>query len=127
MLVVTASAAGNLLLRDAAERTGSKHLDFLSLASSGQTPVTVGAFMRHHLVAWLKERARETGGIWVDNADTIIVTWPDDERRAFFMEFLRTESRRDDGSAAPIVLVSALAGRFALPEEPRGQGIVVRI
>lgn len=129
MLVIQSgeSQCPSELTRNAAEQSGASYVDFLEHASSPGSSVRAGAFMRHHFIAWLKEQARESNGIWVDNADTIIVTWTEDERKAFFMEFLRTESRREDGSAVPIVLASVLAGQFNLPEEPRGQGIVVRL
>jgi hypothetical protein len=115
------------LFRLAARETGASHVDVVQATNKGELHATVGAFMRHHLLAWLKEKSRTDRGLWVENADSVISTWTEREQRAFFMEFLKTESRSSDGSATPIVLASALAGRFNLPEEPRGQGLVVRV
>jgi len=129
MLVVheSVSALAPDLLQHAANETGASYVDFIHEATAGETQVVAGAFMRHHFLKWLKEQARAKGGLWVENADAVIATWPEREQREFFMEFLKTESRSADGVAAPIVVASALAGRFTLPEEPRGWGVVVRV
>jgi len=115
------------LFSQSAQAAGASYVDFVREAANGAIEAKVGAFMRHHMLSWLRNAARFNRGLWVENADSIIATWTERDQRAFFMEFLKTESRAEDDTAAPIVLASALAGKFNLPEEPRGQGVLVRL
>jgi hypothetical protein len=115
-------------LRSRAQAVGAEFVDMIAEASGGSTQILPGAFRRHHFLEWLRRKAQATGGVWVDNGDAIITTWPEPERRAFFMELLKTESRGPEtGAAAPIVLFSRLAADQDLPQEPRGQGLVIHL
>jgi len=114
-------------IREIASAVGARFIDMIIEASTGGVPISAGAFRRHHFLAWLRERAVHTGAIWVDNADSVMTTWPREEQSAFLREFLRTESRcaDDDDKPAPIVLMSRLAAEHKLPLEARGQGLVI--
>lgn len=120
-LPVTADA-----LREVAENSRLRFMDYAEdVLMPGEPKVVLGAYMRDEFLAWLRAEARASGGIVVAEADELISSWPDRDRRAFFLEFLRTESNCSDGmTRAPIVLASHLASRFSLPQSGPGQGLV---
>lgn len=104
-----------------------RHVDYVRDVLSADDGPIPGGYSWTQFRKWLKEEAQRTGGILVDQADAMITTWSDRDRETFFREFLRTEIRAQDGTNAPAVLVSALAAHYDLPEEERGQGIVLHI
>jgi len=113
-------------LRSAAQMAGLRAVAYRGdiLKAEGST-VRLGAYLRTEFRDWLRKQARCHGGLLVFDVDELISTWPDSERRAFFMDFLHLESNTEDGlSRAPIVLASYHASRFSLPRDQRGQGIV---
>ena len=110
-----------------AARTGMVFMDFAREVAKGKADVVVGAFMSQHMLDWLRATARALGGFWLDSADSIVTTWAERDRRWFFLEFLKLEPRGPDGSPAPIVLGSALAGALELPAEDLGQGVVIHL
>lgn len=52
--------------------------------------------------------------------DPLRTTWKDGDIRAFFRKVLH-----HDGIRMPVLLISYLAGRFNLPKEELGQGMVL--
>ena len=97
--------------------------DVLSCEGSG---LVLGAYSRGQFITWLVGEARARQGVFVYQADEVIAAWPEADRKAFFVEFLKTECNdpEDRNRRAPIVLVSLHATRFTLPNEERGQGIL---
>lgn len=89
--------------------------------------IVLGAYHRTQLRDWLRARARGTSGIIVTNADDLVSTWPDEDRRAFFMEFLRLETFPDPSGGPVVVLLSRHARRFDLPTDLAGQGALVNL
>jgi hypothetical protein len=110
-----------------AARTGMVFMDFAREVAEGKADVVVGAFMSQHMLDWLRATARALGGFWLDSADSIVTTWPERDRRWFFLEFLKLEPRGPDGGPARIVVGSALTGALDLPEEELGQGVIIHI
>lgn len=91
-----------------------------------QSPIVLGVYLRGQFREWLKAKAREDGGLFVVNADELISSWNDSERKAFFVDFLHIESNTSNHptSRAPIVLLSRHAKILSMPTLSCGQGIV---
>lgn len=113
-------------LRTLAEHSGLQFVDYSDDVLKAANPsIVLGAYRRDQFLDWLRAEARESGGIVVAEADELISSWRDRDRRDFFVEFLHTESNKPDGlTRAPIVLASHLASRFSLPASGSDQGIV---
>lgn len=113
-------------LEEAAEQSGLRFIDYaVEILKAGTPKVILGAYQRDQFHEWLRAEARECEGLVVVESDELISSWKERDRRDFFLEFLHTESNQSDGlTRAPIVLVSYLASRFALPRSEGGQGIV---
>lgn len=120
------STVDSEVLRSAAEKNGLRPVGYRTeVLKADGSPVHLGAYLRSEFRDWLKSEARKHGGILVYDADELISSWSDSERKAFFMDFLYLESNMPDGVArAPIVLASYHASHYALPTEHSGQGIV---
>jgi len=77
-------------------------------------------------VDWVRRRAVGSGGVVVSEIDTVATRRDEDGRVRLFLKLLRSETRRPGGSeAAPIVVISELAGQCDLPRGSREHGIVV--
>jgi hypothetical protein len=103
-----------------------KVVDFREQVLTHESSVIIlGAYSRGQFITWLIGEARSAGGILVHRADEVIAAWPEPERKAFFMEFLRTECNdsEDRNRRVPIMLVSLHVQHFSLPNANRGQGI----
>lgn len=89
------------------------------------SPVILGAYIRGQFREWLREQAQMSRGVFVMNVDELLSTWPDPERRAFFIDFLHIESNclNEVTVRAPIVLLSRHAASFNVQLKERGQGI----
>lgn len=97
-----------------------------ALFPQGSPGARPGVFSRGHFTDWIRREARKTAGVFLAEADWVIDGWVEADRRAFFLEFLRTECGHPDNPCRriPIVLPTRNAARFSLPTEPTGQGIV---
>jgi hypothetical protein len=114
-------------VQEVVEECQLKHVDFRSdILCQSESDIVLGAYLRGHFLKWLIDTARGSGGLLVEKADEVIAAWPDAERRAFFMELLRTQCNDPEDSTrrCPIVLMTFHAARYALPTEEKGQGIV---
>lgn len=114
------------VLRQAADGSGLRLIDYRTdVLESGTPGIILGAYRRDQFNEWLRETARDSGGILVTQADELISSWRDCDRRDFLVEFLHTESNQSDGlTRAPIVLATRHASDFSLPHSERGQGLV---
>lgn len=104
-----------------------KYMDYRhEILDVDDSPVTLGAYLRSELREWLRDEARKTGGLIVEKADDLISTWSEEERRAFFIDFLHLECGSKDrpNQCIPIVLISRFPSQIELPTEERGQGIL---
>lgn len=104
-----------------------RHIDyFKDVISNPDNSITLGAYHRGRFIEWILEQARSSNGLLIEKTGSLISSWLEEDRKAFFMEFLRTEcnSPNDSTSRIPIVLISRMAGNFNLPTSKRGQGIV---
>ncbi len=113
--------------RTVADRCLLRYVDYRQdVLIRNDSGIVLGAYLRSQFREWLKDQAREAGGILVVNPDELISSWPAPERRAFFLDFLHIECNQADDPTrrAPIVLFSRHAGRFNLPTSELGQGIV---
>ncbi len=113
-------------LRRAAQACGLRVIDYREDVLMSCNPPVLGSYLRTQFREWLREQARRFGGIAVVNADDLIGSWDDGDRRAFFSDFLHIESYTPDDPTrrAPIVLLSRLAAECDLPRSASGQGIV---
>lgn len=110
-----------------AENCSLRHVNYREeILARPDCNIVLGAYLRGHFLEWLLKLAHQSGGLLVENADEVIAFWPDAERKAFFLEFLRTECNDQENPARriPIVLLSRYAARFLLPTEETGQGVV---
>lgn len=101
-----------------AENIDATYIDYLDdvmLSEDGPIP---GAYQRWRLCEWLKEKAKSLGTLIVDEVEPIISTWDDRDKKAFYKEFLKTESK------SPIILVSPIGRNFQSKSYERGKGIV---
>jgi hypothetical protein len=102
-------------------------LGFLDMLEQVQTP----GFRRIAdvwpvLVDWVREQTIGVGGVVVVELDALATRWDDDGRERFFLKLLKSETRQSDThEAAPVVVVSQLAGQYGLPREPRESGLVL--
>lgn len=105
-----------------------RHVNFRDdVLTRPERNIILGAYLRGEFLQWLIGAAREAGGILVEKADEVIAAWPREDRRAFFLELLRTQCNdpNDPNKRAPIVLLSFHVARLSLPAAERGQGIVL--
>ncbi|MGQ9730510.1 MAG: hypothetical protein ACUVX8_04480 [Candidatus Zipacnadales bacterium] len=78
------------------------------------------------LVDWLREQAIKTGGLLVVELDVLATRWEEDGRERFYRKLLRSETRcPHTAEAAPIIIVSQLAGKYKLPRASRESGLVI--
>jgi len=130
-MLVADSDSSRLTAEDAKAVAQSCSLRFVDYRSDVLTTpdceIILGAYMRGQFLEWLISEARSSGGLLVRRADEVIASWPDAERKAFLLEFLRTECNdpKDSTQRAPIVLVSRFVKKYALPRKERGQGLIV--
>lgn len=76
----------------------------------------------NELVDWLKSRTQPPQRcILIYEIDPLLSTWNDSDIKAFFKKILY-----HDGIRMPVLLISHMAGRFSLPMEKIGQGLVIR-
>jgi len=115
------------------EIAGSCSLHFIDyfhdIINIPNSPVILGAYLRGQFREWLKEKAKEYGGIFVVHVDELISTWEEIERKAFFMDFLRIESNAlyDSTRKLPIVMISKHANKFQFKMADLGQGIILKL
>ena len=76
----------------------------------------------NELVDWLRAKAISPQRcILIYEIDPLLSTWNDSDIKAFFRKILY-----HDGIRMPVLLVSQMAGRYPLPTERTGQGIIIR-
>lgn len=116
-------------LRSVAQTCSLRFIDYREDVLSSESSPVIGSYLRSQFREWLREQARQSGGIFVVNADELISSWPEEERRAFFIDFIHIESSclSDPTRCAPIVLLSRHVEAFDLPTSERGQGIVASL
>lgn len=77
-------------------------------------------------VEWVREQAVARGGIMVTDLDAYITKWPERDRERFLLKLLKSETRNSTTKeAAPIVIVTALARLFKLPNDLKNYGMVL--
>jgi hypothetical protein len=114
--------------RSFSDACGLRFVDYRSdVLEKKDSGVVLGAYSRDSFLRWLRENARTGNGLVVLNADDLIATWDDLERRAFFQEFLHTESNHKDDPVrrAPIVILSWLAASYVSAGGDLGRGIAL--
>ncbi len=107
---------------------GLEYIDYrIDVLAKPEMGIILGAYPRGSLAEWLKNQARTLGGVIVENTDDIVATWANSERKAFFNDFLHTESNLPSNSSirAPIIIISRLARDFIHATNLIGQGIVL--
>lgn len=122
----TSSPAMREDLRRAAQACGLRFIDYREDVLMSRDPPVLGSYLRTQFREWLREQARRSGGVVVINADDLIGSWGEDDRSAFFVDFLHIESNlpTDATRRAPIVLLSRFAAESRAPTSAFGQGLV---
>ncbi len=110
---------------------GLVHIDVraIMLRPDAHVPeqVVPGAIHRTQFRDWLRAKALGTPGLLVTNADDLVSTWPEEDRKAFFREFLHLEMFSDPAAGPIVILLSRYARRYDLPTAPIGQGALVQL
>lgn len=74
------------------------------------------------LIEWITKKISSTQKcLLIYEIDALFSTWNTSDIKAFFKKIIY-----HDGIHVPVLLVSCLAGRFSLPTESSGQGLVIK-
>lgn len=95
---------------------------FKDVVAKGEFQVGDTGNSFNELVDWLKYRTCPPQRcLLLYEIDPLLSTWNDYDIKAFFKKILY-----HDGIRMPILLISHMAGRFPLPMERTGQGLVIK-
>jgi hypothetical protein len=112
------------LWQEIAGAQGLAVVDMLAEVDDPNFRKAVGAWPT--LVDWVREQAVAKGGVMVTDLDALITKWPEGERHRFFFKLLKSETRDSTTKeATPIVIVTALARLFKLPNDQKNYGLVL--
>jgi hypothetical protein len=112
------------LWQEIAEAQGLAIVDTLAEVDDPGFQKAVGAWPT--LVEWVREQAVAKGGIMVTDLDALVTKWPERDRERLLLKLLKSETRDSTTKeAAPIVVVTALARLFKLPNDQRNYGTVL--
>lgn len=112
------------LWQELAEAQRLAVVDMLDAVGDTDFQKAVGAWPT--LVDWVREQAVQHRGIMVTDLDALITKWPEGDRERLFLKLLKSETRdKETRETAPIVVVTALARLFRLPEDSRNYGVIL--
>lgn len=95
---------------------------FKDVVAKGEFQVGDTGNSFNELVDWLKYRTQPPQRcLLIYEIDPLLSTWNDYDIKAFFKKILY-----HDGIRMPVLLISHMAGRFPLPMERTGQGLVIK-
>lgn len=95
---------------------------FKDVVAKGEFQVGDTGNSFNELVDWLKYRTCPPQRcLLLYEIDPLLSTWNDYDIKAFFKKILY-----HDGIRMPVLLISHMAGRFPLPMERTGQGLVIK-
>lgn len=98
-------------------------IDFFGdVVSKGEFPLGDTGNSFNELIDWLKRKAKPPMRcLLIYEVDPLLSTWNNiDNIKAFFKKLLY-----HDGIVIPVLLISHIAGKFSLPTNPMGQGLVI--
>ena len=95
---------------------------FKDVVAKGEIQLGDSGNSFNELVNWLKSRTDPPQKcILIYEIDPLLSTWNDFDIKAFFKKILY-----HDGIRMPVLLITHMAGRFPLPTERTGQGLVIK-
>lgn len=125
LVIVEGDQTDPVLWRELAEAEGLEVIDLLDRVEK-ESAFRRTADVWPTLVDWIREQAVRAGGLLVLEADVFATRWDENGRERFFRKVLKSETRQPmTREAAPIVMISRLAGQFKLPHNSRECGIVL--
>lgn len=109
--------------RAIAAGAGLQFVDFREDILTTDKTIILGAFTRAQFQSWLNNEATQRSGLFLWNADTLISTWDESIRKAFFREFLLNGVNYGPST----VLESRLGCSFNLEEVHNGDIKILNI
>lgn len=94
---------------------------FKDVVAKGEIPLGHTGNSSDDLIDWLKQKSELSQQcLLIHGIDPLLSSWTDSDIKGFLIKVLH-----HDGIRMPVLLVSNLAGRFSLPKETKGQGLVI--
>jgi len=103
--------------RSIAAASGLHFLNFRDDVLPNASEIKLGAYTRGEFQEWLNAAAQQHGGLLLTNADSLISTWDERDRKAFYKEFLLNGVNYGPST----VLISWLGSTFDLEEVHNGE------
>jgi hypothetical protein len=103
--------------RSIAAAAGLHFLNFRDEVLPNASEIKLGAYARGEFQEWLNVVVQQHGGLLLTNADPLISTWDQRDRKAFYKEFLLNGVNYGPST----VLVSWLGSTFDLEEVHNGE------
>lgn len=98
-------------------------IDFFNdVIEKGDFPLGSTGNSFNELIDWIKERTQHPARcLLIFEIDSLLSTWDNSDISAFFKKLIY-----HDGIRMPVLIISYLAGRFSLPTNRSGQGLVIQ-